>query len=237
MCDLAESCTGTSAACPAEAKSTAVCRPAAGPCDVAESCDGINNDCPADDFLPATTVCRAGSESCSTAYCTGGDATCPVADHHFFGSDSVLWHQPLARSGLSDDTDPSLLYDGIAGNEVRFKFQRNRTIPVQIRVLGDGVDVTSLPSISGFVAIFTDPSCDGAGNGDDVSVNSSGIGGSGGAMVRVASSDGTFLKYNLSTAALPSTSQCFVLEVTVHHDDPTCGSDDTSSERVWLQRR
>src|SRR5213592_3097177 len=29
-----------------DGKSTAECRPVAGPCDVAESCDGVDNDCP-----------------------------------------------------------------------------------------------------------------------------------------------------------------------------------------------
>ena len=41
VCDPAETCTGSSAACPADAKSTAVCRASAGVCDVAENCDGV----------------------------------------------------------------------------------------------------------------------------------------------------------------------------------------------------
>src|SRR5690348_16642593 len=43
VCDTAETCSGTSGACPPDGKSTAVCRSAQGPCDVAESCDGANN--------------------------------------------------------------------------------------------------------------------------------------------------------------------------------------------------
>jgi hypothetical protein len=79
VCDVAETCTGTSAACPDDAKSTAVCRPSAGPCDAAESCDGASNDCPADVLLPATTVCRAAAGVCDPAEtCTGTSAACPA---------------------------------------------------------------------------------------------------------------------------------------------------------------
>src|SRR5206468_1914457 len=55
VCDLVEHCTGSSAACPADAKSTAECRAAAGVCDVAEDCDGVGDDCPANAFEPTTT--------------------------------------------------------------------------------------------------------------------------------------------------------------------------------------
>jgi hypothetical protein len=96
VCDVAENCTGTSAACPADGKSTAQCRAAAGVCDVAESCDGVNNDCPADG--KSTAQCRAAAgvcdvaESCdgvnndcpadakSTAVCRGAAGVCDVAD-------------------------------------------------------------------------------------------------------------------------------------------------------------
>ena len=78
-CDLADTCDGSSVACPADAKSTAVCRPAAGVCDLAESCDGVNNACPADAFAPPTTVCRASTGTCDIAEtCTGASATCPA---------------------------------------------------------------------------------------------------------------------------------------------------------------
>ena len=48
-CDVAETCTGASAACPADAlaSSGTVCRSAAGGCDVAETCDGAGIACPA----------------------------------------------------------------------------------------------------------------------------------------------------------------------------------------------
>ncbi len=80
-CDVAETCTGTSATCPADGFETAstVCRPSAGACDVAESCTGNSAACPADGFLPATTVCRVASGACDVAEsCTGSSATCPA---------------------------------------------------------------------------------------------------------------------------------------------------------------
>ncbi|MCW5891397.1 MAG: hypothetical protein KIT14_12720 [bacterium] len=78
-CDLAETCTGSSATCPADVKSTATCRPAAGDCDVAESCNGTSNTCPADQFKPVETPCRAAAGVCDVAEaCTGTSATCPA---------------------------------------------------------------------------------------------------------------------------------------------------------------
>jgi hypothetical protein len=79
VCDVSESCTGASAACPTDIKSTAVCRPAAGVCDVAESCNGVGNDCPADAFVPATTQCRAAAGECDVAEsCSGQGPNCPA---------------------------------------------------------------------------------------------------------------------------------------------------------------
>src|SRR5215467_13139187 len=67
VCDLYESCDGTTADCPVDVKSTAVCRSAAGDCDIAESCDGTNVDCPPDGLAPATTVCRSSAGACDVA--------------------------------------------------------------------------------------------------------------------------------------------------------------------------
>src|SRR5206468_1232835 len=70
--------TGTEAACPADVKSTAICRAAAGDCDVAESCDGVSNDCPADVLEPAGTECRPAAGDCDVPeVCTGASTTCP----------------------------------------------------------------------------------------------------------------------------------------------------------------
>ncbi len=83
VCDPAESCTGTAAACPADAKSTAVCRPSAGPCDIAESCDGVSNDCPADEKKADGTACslpnavaQCAGGACAIASCNAGYGDC-----------------------------------------------------------------------------------------------------------------------------------------------------------------
>jgi hypothetical protein len=77
MCDPAESCDGVSVACPADAKSVATCRLAAGTCDVAESCDGVASVCPAD--AKRTSTCRAAGGVCDVAeVCDGISDACPV---------------------------------------------------------------------------------------------------------------------------------------------------------------
>ena len=78
VCDPAETCSGSSATCPADAKSTDVCRPAADDCDVAEFCNGVSNTCPADGFVPSTVECRAAFDICDVAEnCTGTGPSCP----------------------------------------------------------------------------------------------------------------------------------------------------------------
>jgi cysteine-rich repeat protein len=80
-CDIAENCTGSSAACPADAfaASTVPCRPSTGICDPAENCTGVSPACPADIFLPSTTVCRAAAGECDVAEsCTGTAGACPA---------------------------------------------------------------------------------------------------------------------------------------------------------------
>jgi hypothetical protein len=85
VCDIPETCTGASTACPAtDAKYGAnhECRPVApGGCDVAESCDGVNDNCPVDSFLGNSTQCRAPSCSAAVAtlqaFCPGNSASCP----------------------------------------------------------------------------------------------------------------------------------------------------------------
>ena len=80
-CDLAESCDGSSASCPADEIATAgtTCRPVAGGCDVAESCTGASVICPADEFVDAGTECRASAGQCDVPEaCTGAAAACPA---------------------------------------------------------------------------------------------------------------------------------------------------------------
>jgi hypothetical protein len=80
-CDQAESCTGASADCPADAKAAAgtVCRASAGACDVAETCNGASTACPADAVKASGTVCRASAGACDPAEaCTGASTACPA---------------------------------------------------------------------------------------------------------------------------------------------------------------
>ena len=61
------------------ASNTTVCRGAAGPCDVAETCDGTSSACPTDVFQPSTVECRGISGQCDVAEnCTGTSAACPA---------------------------------------------------------------------------------------------------------------------------------------------------------------
>src|SRR5205814_116496 len=79
-CDVAETCSGSSATCPADSFRSAgtVCRASAGPCDVAETCTGSSATCPADSFQSGT-VCRASTSPCDVAEtCTGSGADCPA---------------------------------------------------------------------------------------------------------------------------------------------------------------
>ncbi|WP_245767251.1 choice-of-anchor A family protein [Stigmatella erecta] len=80
-CDVAEFCTGSSAACPMDAKkpASAECRGAEGACDVAEHCTGSSNDCPVDGYASSTTQCRGAEGECDVAeYCPGSGASCPA---------------------------------------------------------------------------------------------------------------------------------------------------------------
>src|SRR5881628_634579 len=81
ICDVAETCTGTSRDCPADgfASASTICRPSAAACDVAETCTGTSTTCPADGFAPVTTVCRASAGPCDAVEnCTGSSASCPA---------------------------------------------------------------------------------------------------------------------------------------------------------------
>jgi cysteine-rich repeat protein len=81
VCDLAETCTGSSATCPADGFEpvTTECRASTGVCDIAEMCTGAGAACPADGFEPAITECRASAGVCDIAEtCTGAGTACPA---------------------------------------------------------------------------------------------------------------------------------------------------------------
>jgi hypothetical protein len=80
-CDPAETCTGSSATCPADTlrASSFVCRPANGVCDLPETCTGTTPSCPATNaYKPASTVCRGAADLCDEVEnCSGTSADCP----------------------------------------------------------------------------------------------------------------------------------------------------------------
>lgn len=80
-CDVAETCTGSSTACPSDGyqAATVVCRAAAGACDKAELCPGNGPSCPSDAYQAAGYVCRAANATgCDVAEtCSGASTTCP----------------------------------------------------------------------------------------------------------------------------------------------------------------
>jgi hypothetical protein len=80
ICDAEERCTGSSGACPADAKKLPTpCRPSAGSCDFEEVCEGDSNVCPADKVATTTVVCRAVAGICDIPEsCTGTSGLCPT---------------------------------------------------------------------------------------------------------------------------------------------------------------
>ncbi len=97
-CDTAETCNGTTTACPTDgfAAATTVCRAAvAGGCDVPETCTGTSAACPADSVAPVTTVCRAAAaggcdvpENC--------DGTTPVCPSDGFAANTIECRPAIA---------------------------------------------------------------------------------------------------------------------------------------------
>eukprot|EP01097_Dermamoeba_algensis_P002779 TRINITY_DN2100_c0_g2_i1.p1 TRINITY_DN2100_c0_g2~~TRINITY_DN2100_c0_g2_i1.p1 ORF type:complete len:219 (-),score=35.62 TRINITY_DN2100_c0_g2_i1:72-728(-) len=82
-CDVAEKCTGTSGACPADAFQPrhTICRNKRGDCDYAERCNGTSPACPPDTIRPNGTVCRTGQlfrlKCQGDSICDGVSTTCP----------------------------------------------------------------------------------------------------------------------------------------------------------------
>src|SRR5205807_7133535 len=108
QCDVAETCTGTSGTCPADAfqSATTHCMGSSqsGVCDddPADHCTGTSNVC-VDVYEAATVTCRASAGQCDVAEsCTGTSGTCPAdafqsATTHCMGT---------SEGGVCDD-DPA----------------------------------------------------------------------------------------------------------------------------------
>ncbi|MBU6280649.1 hypothetical protein KGQ64_00305 [bacterium] len=76
-CDLAETCTGTDPACPADVVRPAntTCRSSTGECDPVERCGGVDGSCPADVRTAAGTACTDDGRACTFDQCDGS-GTC-----------------------------------------------------------------------------------------------------------------------------------------------------------------
>ena len=80
LCDVPESCNGSSAQCPADefVDAGVECRASGGVCDVAEFCSGSAAACPADSLVDAGVVCRNSTGPCDgEEACTGTAPACP----------------------------------------------------------------------------------------------------------------------------------------------------------------
>ncbi|OQR95940.1 hypothetical protein THRCLA_22045 [Thraustotheca clavata] len=90
QCDLAETCTGSSGACPSDnfASDKTTCSGASNnnPCDGIDLCDGKGNCI--DIYLPPSSICRASTGQCDVAeICSGTSGLCPVDG---FASDMTM---------------------------------------------------------------------------------------------------------------------------------------------------
>ena len=132
FCDVAESCTGSSAACPADAveQPTVVCRAASDVCDAVEFCDGSTKICPADLILPTTTLCRPISGACDAEdFCDGANKACPA--------DDVLPSSVLCRPTAGDcDVD-----DYCTGDSPNCSADEREPSTVLCRPLADDCDI------------------------------------------------------------------------------------------------
>lgn len=110
VCDIAESCDGTSGTCPADAvlSSSTMCRNVTGVCDVAEYCDGSAKTCPANVFA-TSGVCRpAVPGGCDVAEsCTGGSADCPADAYRPSGFGCAGINTPCSQAVTCTGTSPT----------------------------------------------------------------------------------------------------------------------------------
>ncbi len=130
-----------------------------------------------------------------------------ITVNNLFAAGGVIWHQPLARNGASEDTDPG------AGGTLKYRFKQDSTIPIQVHAQGCSADVTVNSNVSGKVVVFGDTDMDGVLDAGEVAINIglNGVGSSGGVMDKI----GPHLKYNLNTKTLPLTFKCYLLQITI----------------------
>jgi hypothetical protein len=126
VCDVAESCTGSSTTCPADAlaASGTVCRPAANPCDVAEACSGTSASCPAET--------AGAADSDGDGVCDSVD-TCPntpdpgQADTDGDGLGDAC--DPCTSGSATDETKMTFSKLDPPGGDDKFKLKGVVTLP------------------------------------------------------------------------------------------------------------
>lgn len=120
VCDVAESCNGSSGTCPTDAfaASGTECRAAAGACDVAESCTGASASCPADAKASAGTACPDDGDICTIDSCNGTGDTCQHTENPANADGDAL-------SDCREDNDGNAVTDRrvFNGMDVRTKEQ------------------------------------------------------------------------------------------------------------------
>src|SRR3989442_355202 len=78
-CDGTDSCDGAGHCVDGFKSATTTCRPSAGQCDVAESCTGTSGACPADGFASSSTSCTGtsnGGAGDGADHCSGTSNSC-----------------------------------------------------------------------------------------------------------------------------------------------------------------
>lgn len=160
-CDVAETCDGLSAACPADVVTDAftVCRNADDTCDTTETCDGLSKSCPADAVADAFTECRAATRVCDVAEtCDGQSKSCPadvtacstVADHLkcYQVKDPVRLKGPkpswLDLTAADGSTDECRIVGGF--RLVCVPVRKDVTAPIQRKLDGGFEDFIPMPS-------------------------------------------------------------------------------------------
>src|SRR5207249_2199258 len=73
--DAGDHCSGSGNTC-VDAYKTTTCRPSAGPCDVAETCSGTSGACPMDMIKANGTPCADDLNPCTNDVCNGTDTAC-----------------------------------------------------------------------------------------------------------------------------------------------------------------